>query len=81
MIGDLLADHLEPSAVGQITRGVLDRGFDYPSTVAEHIAPYAHRFGLSREDGWGMLDYLLSAAGAIETRQWVIGERQSAAVR
>jgi len=68
MIGDLLGDHVEPSSVAQITAEVIDRVFDYPSDVAECIAPYASRFGFRRGDGVGLLDHLLSLAGYSRNR-------------
>lgn len=62
MIGDLLADHVDPESVARITAEVVDRVFDYPSVVAERIAPFAARFGLRRGDGVALLDYLLDLA-------------------
>ncbi|MEX1277722.1 MAG: type IV toxin-antitoxin system AbiEi family antitoxin domain-containing protein, partial [Chloroflexota bacterium] len=53
MVGQLLGDHVDPDAVAQITREVLDRALDYPSEVANAVAPYAQRFGLERGDGPG----------------------------
>lgn len=64
MIGQLLADHVDPDAVAEITREVLDRALDYPSVVAEALAPYAHRFGYPRGDGAALLDELLRRAGS-----------------
>lgn len=62
MIGELLADHVEPSSVAQITAEVIDHVYDYPGVIAENIAPYAARFGLPRGDGVALLDHLLSLA-------------------
>lgn len=62
MIGDLLADHVEPMTVAEITAEVLDRGHDDPHTVAEGLAPQASRFGLPRRDGIALLDHLLHLA-------------------
>ena len=63
MIGDLLADHVEPNAVGQIAAEVIDGVLDYPSEIAEQIAPHAASFGLPRGDGVALLDRLLALAG------------------
>lgn len=63
MIGDLLADHVDPESVAQITAEVVDRALDHPSVIAERIAPFAARFRLSRGDGVGLLDELLALAG------------------
>ena len=62
MVGDLLADNVDPNSVAQITVEVLDRVLDYPRVVAKSLAPYAARIGLPRGDGVAMLEYLLSRA-------------------
>jgi hypothetical protein len=77
MIGDLLADHVDPESVARITAEVLDRVFDYPSVVAEQIAPFAARFGLPRGDGVGLLNELLTMAG-YRDREWMIEQARAA---
>jgi hypothetical protein len=62
MIGELLADHVEPSTVAQITAEVLDNVYDHPRVIAESVSPYASRFGLPRQDGVALLDHLLRLA-------------------
>jgi hypothetical protein len=64
MIGQLLADHVDPDAVAQIVREVLERVLDYPRDITEAIAPYAHRFGYERGDGLALLDELLRRSGS-----------------
>ena len=73
LIGQLLADHVDPDAAAQITREVLERVLDYPRVVAEAVAPYAARFGLERGDGVGLLDELLRRTGA-PNRETLIAE-------
>jgi hypothetical protein len=63
MIGDLLADHVNPESVARITAEVVDRVFDYPSVVAKRIASFAARFELPPGDGVALLDELLTLAG------------------
>ncbi len=63
MVGDLLADHVDPESVARITAEAIDRAFDSPRVIAERIAPFAPRFGLRRGDGVGLLDELLGLAG------------------
>jgi hypothetical protein len=63
MVGDLLADHLDPESVARIAAEVIDRVLDHPHVIAERIAPFAPRFGLRRGDGVGLLDELLTLAG------------------
>ena len=62
MIADLLDDHVEPASMAQITAEVVQRVFDYPSTIAECIAPMAARYGFRRGDGVALLDHLLRLA-------------------
>jgi hypothetical protein len=64
MVGDLLADHVDPSAVAQIAVEVLERGLDYPRAVAENLARHSARFGFGAADGCALLDHLLRLAGS-----------------
>ena len=59
MIGDLVADNVDPDEVAQITAEVLDRALEYPRVVAEALAPHAPRFGFSKSDGAAVLNHLL----------------------
>jgi hypothetical protein len=76
MIGQLLADHVDPDAIGQITREVLERVLDDPGEVARAVAPYAQRFGLERNDGIGLLDELLRRADAPNGQGLIAKARQ-----
>ena len=76
MVGQLLADHVDPDAVAQIAREVLERVQDYPRVVAEAVAPYAQRFGLERGAGVALLDELLRRAGSRD-REAIIAEAGS----
>jgi hypothetical protein len=69
MVRDLLADHVDPMQVGQITAEVVDHVYDYPAVLAETIAPYAARFGLPKGDGIALLDHLLTLAGYRDKEQ------------
>ncbi len=71
MIADLLDDHVEPASVAQITAEVVHRVFDYPSTIAECIAPSAARFGFRRGDGVALLDHLLKLANYTDRTEMV----------
>lgn len=75
MVGDLLADHVEPSAVAQITAEIVDRVLDYPAVLAGILAPYATRFGLPPGDGMAVLDHLLEVAGYRDLRDIVAEPR------
>jgi hypothetical protein len=76
MVGQLLADHVDPDAVAQIAREVLERVQDYPRVVAEAVAPYAQGFGLEPSDGVALLDELLRRAGSRD-REAIIAEARS----
>jgi hypothetical protein len=71
MIADLLDDHVEPASVAQITAEVVHRVFDYPGTIAEHIRPYAARFGFRQGDGIALLDHLLTLADYSDREEMV----------
>jgi hypothetical protein len=62
IISDLLGDHLALDRVAPIVAKVIDRGYDSPSSVAEHIAPFATQFRLRRRDGAALLEKLLTTA-------------------
>jgi predicted transcriptional regulator of viral defense system len=64
MVGDLLADHVDPDAVALITTEVLDRILAHPRDVAEALDRYAQRFGLHQGDGVALLDELMRRAGS-----------------
>ncbi len=66
MIGDLLADHVDPDGIARITAEVIEHVLDYPREVAEALAPHARRFGCRRGDGPALLDELLRRAGSRE---------------
>jgi Transcriptional regulator, AbiEi antitoxin len=78
MLADLLADHVDPVAIAQIVDQVLTHVYDYPSTVAERLAPFATRFGLRKGDGIGALDHMLRLAGSRE-RELLLDEAKSLA--
>jgi predicted transcriptional regulator of viral defense system len=73
-IADLLADHVEPTAVARITAEVIENVYDYPRVVAEKIAPFAASFGLTQRDGVALLEHLLDVAGGRLDRKTSQGE-------
>jgi hypothetical protein len=72
---DLLWDHEDPEAVGQIVVDAIRRVFDYPGTFAGSLAPHAARFGLRRADGIALLGWLLGLIGDPGTDQWMAAAR------
>lgn len=62
MVGDLLADNIDPDSVAQIAVEIIDQVYDYPRIVAESLAPHASRFGFRNEDGVALLDDFLRRA-------------------
>lgn len=68
---DLLAEHEDPGAVGQLIADALRPGYDYPGTVASALAPYAARYGLRSGDGLGLLRMVLDLAGDPERQGWL----------
>ena len=45
--------------------------FDYPSTFAESLAPYAGRYHFKQGDGLGLLRWLLSLVGDPDASRWL----------
>jgi Transcriptional regulator, AbiEi antitoxin len=76
MIGDLIGDNVDPDSVAQITVEVLERALDYPSVIAESLAPHAERFGLGEGDGAALLDDLLNRAQYRDRAEMVLQARQ-----
>jgi hypothetical protein len=68
---DLLAEHEDPEAVGHLVADALRGAFDYPSTVAEAIAPYAAGLGVPRGDGVGLLRWLMDLVGDPDRDMWL----------
>jgi predicted transcriptional regulator of viral defense system len=74
MLADLLADHVEPTAVARITVEVIEGVLDYPRVVADRIAQFAAGFGLTPGDGVGLLDRLLELGGGQRDRAVILAE-------
>jgi hypothetical protein len=68
---DLLAEHEDPAAIGQIIADALRGRFDYPATIATAIAPLASTYGLQRDDGIGLLEWLLELTGDPDREVWL----------
>lgn len=68
---DLLYAHEDPSGVAQIISDSLRNVYDYPSTVAESLAPHAAKFGLRRGDGVALLKAMLDLAEDPQTDFWM----------
>ncbi len=69
--GDLLAEREDPGAVAQVVADALRTGQDQPRLFAEAIAGCALRFGLRRDDGVGMLGWLLEQTGDPARETWL----------
>lgn len=76
MIGDLLADHIDPDSVARIAAETIGRNLASPGVIADRIAPFARRFGLAPGDGAGLLDELLATAGH-DNRDAVVREARA----
>lgn len=68
---DLLADHEDPEAVGQMVTDALRGVNDYAGTVVEGLGPHAAQLGLRRGDGVAVLRWLLDLVGDPETSRWM----------
>jgi len=68
---DLLTDGADPAAVSTIVAESLDAGYDRPAAFAHGLSAVAHRYRFSRDDGVGMLGWLLDLAGAADRDRWI----------
>ncbi len=75
---DLLYDNEDPTGVAQIISDSLRNVFDYPSTIAEALAPHTSKFGLRRGDGVALLRSMLELVGDPETDFWMSEARMHA---
>lgn len=71
MVGDLLADNIDPDSVARIAVEVIDQVYDYPRVVAESLAPHASKFGFPNGDGVALLDDFLRRAEHTERERIV----------
>ena len=74
MIADLLADHVEPTAVAQIAIEVLENTYDYPRVVAEKLAPFSGLFAVTQGDGVSVLERLIDLAPQRLDRERILAE-------
>jgi hypothetical protein len=70
---DLLADHEDPGAIGQLIADALRAGHESPAAVAHAIAPYALTHGFRRGDGADLLRWLLRLSRDVDIDQWLTG--------
>ncbi|SDT81068.1 type IV toxin-antitoxin system AbiEi family antitoxin domain-containing protein [Actinoplanes derwentensis] len=76
---DLLADREDLGAVGQLVADALRLALDGPASVAAAIAPHAAAFELRRQDGIGLLRWLLDLSGDPEQERWLAEAAAAAA--
>lgn len=68
---DLLDQDEDPSAVAQLIADAIPRGYDYPASFAERLAPLAFKFGFRRGDGMAILGWLFELVGDPQTQVWM----------
>ncbi|HTX58472.1 MAG TPA: type IV toxin-antitoxin system AbiEi family antitoxin domain-containing protein [Verrucomicrobiae bacterium] len=68
---DLLYDGEDAAGVAHLIGDALRGVYDYPGTVAEALAPHASSFGLRRNDGVALLDWMLDLVGEPEITFWI----------
>jgi Transcriptional regulator, AbiEi antitoxin len=68
---DLLRDHEDPESVAQLIVDSIRGVFDYPGTFADALGDQAHRFGLRRGDGLGLLRWLLGLTSDPQAPRWL----------
>src|SRR6266498_2783860 len=68
---DLLGEREDAGAVAQLIADALRARFDYPDLIARAIAPHAAAYGLHRDDGLALLDWLLTLSGDPNRDSWL----------
>lgn len=68
---DLLTDGADPVAVSTIVAESLYAGYDRSAAFAHGLSAVAHRYRFSRDDGVGMLGWLLDLSGAADRDRWI----------
>lgn len=79
---DLLAELEDPESVAHVIADALRGAHDNAAAIERAIRPHAVRFGLARNDGLALLDWLLSLTGDPEGAAWLeqaLSSRQAAA--
>ena len=74
MLADLLADGQESVLVARMVAEVIERNYDHPGAIAEHLAPFASAFGRRPGDGVAALKYLLELVDSRLDRRAVLAE-------
>ena len=72
---DLLWDDEDPESVAHLTAESIRLVFDYPGTFADQLAPHASHFGLRKQDGLGLLRWLLDLTKDESTPRWMAEAR------
>lgn len=75
---DLLFDHEDPESVAQFIVDALRQPWD-PGSFANQLAPLAQRFGLRKEDGPALLEWLLQFARDVDKNRWMDEARSQVA--
>ena len=80
---DLLLEHEEPDAVGQVIADALRKSLEEPSSFVHALAPRASLLGFRRDNGLGALKWLLELTADTEAARWLQvaakGDRASSA--
>lgn len=71
IVGDLLSEREDPTAVGHIVADAIRAGYDTARALADAVAPHARKFGLTPGDGLALLAWLLDLVGDPQTGRWM----------
>jgi hypothetical protein len=72
---DLLSDNEDPEAIARLIAQSIRLVFDYPGTFADQLASHAAHFGLRKQDGLGLLRWLLELTEDRNAPQWIAEAR------
>jgi hypothetical protein len=72
---DLLSDNEDPEAIARLIAESIRLAVDYPGTFADQLASHAAHFGLRKQDGLGLLRWLLELTEDRNAPQWIAEAR------
>ena len=68
---DLLSDNEDPEAIARLIAESIRLVFDYPGTFADQLARHSSHFGLRKQDGLGLLRWLLELTEDKDETRWM----------
>jgi hypothetical protein len=71
IVSDLLSDREEPTAIATIIADSIRNGSESPGQIAVTLGPHAFHFNFQRNNGLGLLHWLLDQTNQPEANDWI----------